>query len=1151
MSVRQPGTNIQGRPIKNNPLDANAVAARSRDPPKKSKRAPVPAPADAYIGLSTHDDAAMYAQYPDASIPGPPEVPLAPPPRVRSVRLDPNVTSLRDRVNTMDTTTKERSESSSFNQDADSSSISRSRSNSGAGPRGDSAALAGASPVRPTRPARGPPGATDEVIPMGPPPPIPTVAPPAIVKTSNRSSGKYTAPVAKGTNSGSAPNVQTKDQSLSAEKKGKDDAHRFMGKRGLQYALWAHKLGYCCAIVCLIGGSFAIAFSRSVTYGCKINDKLINSVFLYNSQGNCPTKYYPAGSIIGQDVCCKLTVEPSTLALIANGVNITAASTIGAIYVIYSIFIVIIEDIDCGIGFGLWFPSDNWFYDKRISPLGLLHILIGILGLTNLGTCLAGVALIINGAVYLEAMRRQEAGDGGRAAARKERERAAKAKIAADEKRGKGGEHDDEVEFECSTCPKTFSNHRLFEYLAKFGSWVLTVLSYNPLSFLYRIYQEDKLAAYFWSGAFIGANVVMFAVTYRKWQNLIEVETKSMIDGTINVTCDTTECSINRTAILYGPFSSAAPFAKACGGCLNFDCAILLLPVIKTVLRKIYDMAGKFQDLRDKTDYFSKCFSHSFSRYVPIQKNIEFHKLIAFTTAIMTAGHIIGHYNNLVQAYDVTMAYFAKWGWSGTSFLTGAIVSIAMFVIFSAAADIIRHTKYEIFFNAHHAFVVFYIVMFLHGPQFWYWGIAPVLLYFYERYQQTRKGTIPFVVTKVEFINPVMAIYFKPVFSKDFQFKEGQYLYLNCPFISEGEWHPFTISSAQADMTNGPRIHLETGEEVLEVPRPANLHPNAKWNKYHLVSQNWRDLSPNDYIDKSETGYNDFLSCHIKIHGLDDPIAKTWTRKFKEYLEMVSGNVVGTNKFPFFFNHVDQRGDIQIGKLLDDAGRPLIRVDGPHSAPSEHFTNYGTCMVVGGGIGLTPCASVVSALIRHRWKMGLNPEIMHLYWVVRQGDVNSFQWLIHLLTELSFEHKKSREEGLIGNQLYIEFNIFVTAVEKDPQTPLPFQKPKRRYLGATEPIFSADKLYDLMLNPTVPSKKMVDIMKTGGAQPNRLQDVWVWNGRPDWDQIFADIKDQRQHSDIGVCFCGAPVIGNDLKKMCEKYSSSRDDCLFTLHKENF
>jgi hypothetical protein len=68
---------------------------------------------------------------------------------------------------------------------------------------------------------------------------------------------------------------------------------------------------------------------------------------------------------------------------------------------------------------------------------------------------------------------------------------------------------------------------------------------------------------------------------------------------------------------------------------------------------------------------------------------------------------------------------------------------------------------------------------------------------------------------------------------------------------------------------------------------------------------------------------------------------------------------------------------------------------------------------------------------------------------------------------------------------------------------------------------------------------------------NRLQDIWVWNGRPNWDEVFAEVKEQRQHADIGVCFCGAPVIGADLKQMCNKYTNIEENCTFSLHKENF
>ena len=73
------------------------------------------------------------------------------------------------------------------------------------------------------------------------------------------------------------------------------------------------------------------------------------------------------------------------------------------------------------------------------------------------------------------------------------------------------------------------------------------------------------------------------------------------------------------------------------------------------------------------------------------------------------------------------------------------------------------------------------------------------------------------------------------------------------------------------------------------------------------------------------------------MHGLDDPVAKSWTRKFKEYLELINtGGAAG--KFPFYFSKRDHRGEVSIGKLNGPDGLPIIRVDGPHSAPSEHYT---------------------------------------------------------------------------------------------------------------------------------------------------------------------------------------------------------------------
>ena len=40
------------------------------------------------------------------------------------------------------------------------------------------------------------------------------------------------------------------------------------------------------------------------------------------------------------------------------------------------------------------------------------------------------------------------------------------------------------------------------------------------------------------------------------------------------------------------------------------------------------------------------------------------------------------------------------------------------------------------------------------------------------------------------------------------------------------------------------------GEEVIEVPRPIDIPPSTKWNKYCPVSADWRNVDPDDYLEK-------------------------------------------------------------------------------------------------------------------------------------------------------------------------------------------------------------------------------------------------------------------------------------------------------------
>jgi hypothetical protein len=80
---------------------------------------------------------------------------------------------------------------------------------------------------------------------------------------------------------------------------------------------------------------------------------------------------------------------------------------------------------------------------------------------------------------------------------------------------------------------------------------------------------------------------------------------------------------------------------------------------------------------------------------------------------------------------------------------------------------------------------------------------------------------------------------------------------------------------------------------------------------------------------------------------------------------------------------------------------------------------------------------------------------------VRQNEVDSFQWLIHMLTDLSFEYKRAKESGQIEGKYYCEINVYVTGVERTPKELKPLYRAKKENsnFGSTQPSFTADQLY--------------------------------------------------------------------------------------------
>jgi predicted ferric reductase len=108
---------------------------------------------------------------------------------------------------------------------------------------------------------------------------------------------------------------------------------------------------------------------------------------------------------------------------------------------------------------------------------------------------------------------------------------------------------------------------------------------------------------------------------------------------------------------------------------------------------------------------------------------------------------------------------------------------------------------FNVFWYTHHLFIIYFIMCAVHGvlgllepPTFYLYTALPGLLYLIERSLRICRGNKDTILQlAVAHPSKVLELQMK---KSDFNYKPGQYLFLNCPYIASQEWHPFTITSA-------------------------------------------------------------------------------------------------------------------------------------------------------------------------------------------------------------------------------------------------------------------------------------------------------------------------------------------------------------------
>jgi predicted ferric reductase/Ca2+-binding EF-hand superfamily protein len=223
------------------------------------------------------------------------------------------------------------------------------------------------------------------------------------------------------------------------------------------------------------------------------------------------------------------------------------------------------------------------------------------------------------------------------------------------------------------------------------------------------------------------------------------------------------------------PANELMRVGRALGTCIDFNGAILLLPVMRRVLTWV------------RTTFLG--------RALPIDQAVTFHRIVGHTLVALG----IAHGATLIVAYASghakgSVEHFFLHTQRG---LTGTLLIVVITIMWVFALSIVRRSsRFELFYFTHLLYVVWFVLAIIHSTSFLFWAGVPLLGFMVERVLRLARRTAKTVVIESQALRSgVTRLELEP--PKGFTWKPGDYAFLRIPAIAKHEWHPFTISSAE------------------------------------------------------------------------------------------------------------------------------------------------------------------------------------------------------------------------------------------------------------------------------------------------------------------------------------------------------------------
>ncbi|NWR41001.1 DUOX2 oxidase, partial [Regulus satrapa] len=302
------------------------------------------------------------------------------------------------------------------------------------------------------------------------------------------------------------------------------------------------------------------------------------------------------------------------------------------------------------------------------------------------------------------------------------------------------------------------------------------------------------------------------------------------------------------------------------------------------------------------------------------------------------------------------------------------------------------------------------------------------------------------------------------------------YIYFIIPALIYSADKLHSLSRKKVEISVVKAELLPSGVTHLQFQRPQDFdYKSGQWVRIACVALGTTEYHP---FTLTSAPHDDTLSLHIRAVG-------PWTTRLRELYSPKNLAMLGT--------------------------LPKLYLDGPFGEGHQEWNKFEVSVLVGGGIGVTPFASILKDLV---FKSSINSKLLckkiYFIWVTRTQ--RQFEWLTDIIREV---------EELDKNNL-VSVHIYITQLAE-------------KFDLRTTMLYICERHFQKVLNKS---------LFTG------LRSITHF-GRPPFVPFFNSLQEVHPEvQKIGVFSCGPPGMTKSVEQACRQMNK-KDQTYFAHHYENF